>query len=873
CESKLREVEGDEGPNVKYFQARRLLDRAKSLEEIEPIEALQDEIEAERPEWAAAHLLEGLILERRGRLHQASRALGDAVEAYNEAIEAYKEAIRLGNRSVTVYQRLIGLVYETRRFDEADQYLTEFQDLGFAFEEATPLETGIAVGLALTSPATDLRARGEKLDLAIEAAERSVAKRPEDALQHTLLANLLFLASQNALARSQEATGEKAASLKEKATTLKTGAEAKFADAIKLDPTDLRVHYAQFDYLVRSGQRRSATEGELTDEEKEDEPTLTAEAKIEELEKKGGLVRHEQALVVGYMYERLGEREKAEQSYREADKIVQELDEQAPSPKTFALKIAVKKRLAALLSQSDLAEATEVYREINRLQPGSSSAVQSLAAALAVQSIGRYDEEGEKLWEESQRLLKSAGPESEDPSANQRLQAIGLFQRGGKENLQEAQRLLEQLAADAKRSADVDHLVLARIHEAQSTLYRAKEREPEANEELQRAREQHKALVSRPDPNPSFLLSFIDFLLRNDLHDDSLSWRKTFEELAANNADLLASYVGLLFRHGLAEEASLSLKHLEELDRESLRTIGLRARWLDASGEQSKIEPLVEEVANKLLEEKAGASEEERAQTCLQVGNIYSRVKLYELAEPWYRRVVELLPKGYAPLALSLALQGRTTEAIRLSSEAAKRDGPLGAALVLASVLTQGQPTAEDYQFAEPTLSQAVQENGDNPELLFAVANVRIVQGRIDDAIRLYEKVLELRPKDYRVLNNLATMLSEQPDRRDEALRRIDEAIEHATPLPSLLDTKGTILIHLDRAEEAVHWLEEAVSGAQPDPRFVFHLAVAYDKVGETEKARSALQRAKDGNLEGQILTDSDREFLADLERKYGNAE
>ena len=53
------------------------------------------------------------------------------------------------------------------------------------------------------------------------------------------------------------------------------------------------------------------------------------------------------------------------------------------------------------------------------------------------------------------------------------------------------------------------------------------------------------------------------------------------------------------------------------------------------------------------------------------------------------------------------------------------------------------------------------------------------------------------------------------------------------------------------------------------DPRCHFHLAVAYDRTGQPEKARAAFDTARKNHLARQILTPKDRTMLAELKKKF----
>ena len=65
---------------------------------------------------------------------------------------------------------------------------------------------------------------------------------------------------------------------------------------------------------------------------------------------------------------------------------------------------------------------------------------------------------------------------------------------------------------------------------------------------------------------------------------------------------------------------------------------------------------------------------------------------------------------------------------------------------------------------------------------------------------------------------------------------------------------------------EASQVLEEATSLASAPPDFRFYLALAYHYTGEVEKARDALKRARDGGLDTEALSETDKQQLSDLE-------
>jgi Flp pilus assembly protein TadD len=314
-------------------------------------------------------------------------------------------------------------------------------------------------------------------------------------------------------------------------------------------------------------------------------------------------------------------------------------------------------------------------------------------------------------------------------------------------------------------------------------------------------------------------------------------------------------------------QAEEQLKTLQSLLPEDLGVTALRARWLFLQQRTAEIGPLVEAAAERLTKTVADKSPEQ-VKLFRGLGEVYYAVERYALAEKWFRLAVNVAPEQYGPLAHSLARQHRPKEAIDVCIEAAKADHTGQPAKVLAAVLLSSGIGKEDMRAAEPLLAAAIEEHKDDPNLLAAVGTLRVAQGRSADAVALYRQALRRQPRQVDVLNNLATLLAEQDGQREEALAYVDRAIQLAGPQPGLLDTKGMILVFEGKPVEAVPLLKEAASVFQADPRYLFHLAVAYDRSGDTANARQQLALARQGDLAGTVLTSKDQQLLAELEQR-----
>jgi predicted Zn-dependent protease len=349
---------------------------------------------------------------------------------------------------------------------------------------------------------------------------------------------------------------------------------------------------------------------------------------------------------------------------------------------------------------------------------------------------------------------------------------------------------------------------------------------------------------------------------------------EAFDEVVESTAltpENLAAQIGRSIRVGQLGKAEAELARLEKMAPGDFRTLALKVQLLHRTGRDAEIEPLVANLQQR-LEKLAAADPAQKAPGLQMIGDLYSSVDMHDKAEPFYKSLVQANPAAVGRLAASIASQGRAKEAVdTILAAAGDQVTDLVKATALCAVFVSSNPGQAEWQAAEPVLEAAAQAHSDHADLLSNIANVHIVRGQAEKAVELLEKAAALEPENVVVLNNLATMLGEQPGRAPDALEHIDRAIKLSNYAPGLLDTKGTILIHLDRAAEAVAVLDQAVAGNVQDPRYLLHLAVACDKLGDAVKAKEMLQNALAAGLLDRpefILTAQDKTWLDQLKKK-----
>jgi len=475
---------------------------------------------------------------------------------------------------------------------------------------------------------------------------------------------------------------------------------------------------------------------------------------------------------------------------------------------------AVRLRTVALLLRSprreDAAAAEKLLRAVVVDSPDYGPARRALAGMIAERG-------GEESWKEARDLLHNAPAGAESPAANRRIDALLLIRRGGAANRQQAREILNDLVLRADADTN-DRMLLAKLDDEDGRT--------------EQARAQYAVMASCKDAAPDPLVADADFLLR----------------------------------HGLLEEADVQIRRVEEIKADDPAGLMLRARWLHAQHRDGAIGPLVEAAAER-RRKASGVSAEEKVRQCMFFGGLYELCEQYAAAERWYRLLSAIQPGSFEPLAIVLAKQKRGGEAVSVCLDAAKHAAPPRPAMAVCAMRAASQIGDEEFQ-AVQSLVAAAEKDKPEPQFLAALADVRIVQNRTDEAIALCRRALAAEPENTRLLNNLATLLAEQPGHARESLELIDRAIRLAGPQSWLLETKGEILLHDGRVEEALALLKESASAAGPDPRVLLHLAQAYRMAGKADQARKVLGDAQKRNVLQQLITPADRKLFQDLNEK-----
>ncbi len=201
-------------------------------------------------------------------------------------------------------------------------------------------------------------------------------------------------------------------------------------------------------------------------------------------------------------------------------------------------------------------------------------------------------------------------------------------------------------------------------------------------------------------------------------------------------------------------------------------------------------------------------------------------------------------PYGRVLLALIELSKGNTEGAVTDATKAVQENpDSLEAVRVSAVAHLRAGKSAE----ALHVVDQALEHMRGNTDLRLLRAGILEQNGNIDDAIAVYEDMLQTNPSMQVALNNLASLLSQY--RSDpESLSRASDLAKQLNPYasPHFQDTIGWI--HYLRTEYglAKPLLESAAQGLPNMPVVRYHLAMVYLALGQNDSALDNLEKALD---------------------------
>jgi tetratricopeptide (TPR) repeat protein len=157
--------------------------------------------------------------------------------------------------------------------------------------------------------------------------------------------------------------------------------------------------------------------------------------------------------------------------------------------------------------------------------------------------------------------------------------------------------------------------------------------------------------------------------------------------------------------------------------------------------------------------------------------------------------------------------------------------------------LTEADVLDGKLEDARGRLQAVLSANPTNTTAHLWLGDVGLLRADYGGAEKQFRVVIAADPGNPQALNNLAYLLTKNGGQPSEALKYAQKAKELAPDKPEYSDTLGWVLYQQGLYPSAVRELERA-SAKGANPVWKYHLAMAYAKAGDGNRARSVLQSA-----------------------------
>jgi tetratricopeptide (TPR) repeat protein len=209
------------------------------------------------------------------------------------------------------------------------------------------------------------------------------------------------------------------------------------------------------------------------------------------------------------------------------------------------------------------------------------------------------------------------------------------------------------------------------------------------------------------------------------------------------------------------------------------------------------------------------------------------KVKEYAARQPKSAPVQDLLG--------TLLLSSGDRAGARVAFQAAKAADPHSLAADLS--LVQADLVDGKLDDAQRRLQAVLSADANNGTVHLWMGSLESMRGDYKAALEQFRAAVATDPYNHLALNNLAYLLAEENQRPTEALKYAQRAKELAPDNPEYSDTLGWILYKQGLYPLAIKEIESATT-KRADPRWQYHLAMAYAKVGDRTRARAVLEAA-----------------------------
>lgn len=251
------------------------------------------------------------------------------------------------------------------------------------------------------------------------------------------------------------------------------------------------------------------------------------------------------------------------------------------------------------------------------------------------------------------------------------------------------------------------------------------------------------------------------------------------------------------------------------------------------------------------------------AELLLYTGKLAFKKKQFAEAVAWFDKVKQ----GSLAFDAAIASVSVLTEQKKFTEAASRLDGLLlkeqvpKQRLQLLVMQAELQSLQKNYQKAVDILTQALKDNPDNRELLYARA---LTAEKMDSSVIFEEdiqKILAQDPEDVAALNALGYFLTEHTDRYDEAEKYLQRALKLQPDEAMIVDSYGWLQFKKGNLADALKYLEGAYK-KMPENEIAVHLADTLWALGKKKEVEELIKEALKKTPQDEFLLEFQQRVL-----------
>jgi tetratricopeptide (TPR) repeat protein len=245
-----------------------------------------------------------------------------------------------------------------------------------------------------------------------------------------------------------------------------------------------------------------------------------------------------------------------------------------------------------------------------------------------------------------------------------------------------------------------------------------------------------------------------------------------------------------------------------------------------------------------------------QAQAFLSLSQIAEKRRDFAAASAWLDRIENSqdLVQAQNRRASIMARQGRMDEARKLIRALPERTPADARMKTMAEV--QLLRDNKQYKPAYELLSQAVEKDPADPDLLYDQAMIAEKMGNFADMEKLLRQVMVKKPDYHHAYNALGFSFAERNLRLPEARDLIKKALEYAPGDPFITDSLGWVEFRAGNRAEALRILQGAYKD-RPDPEIAAHLGEVLWSLGQRDRAQAIWREGLLLNAENDTLQET----------------